>query len=97
MSSYKRNTGQRKQLRSRYKRSQAACYICGQAIDYDLKTPHPDSFELDHVQALARGGADAPDNLRPAHRHPPLQLSQTSTSTRAHRAQERRARLNGSL
>lgn len=74
MSQYKRNDAQRKRLRVHYKRIHAACYICGNAIDYDLKTPHPDSFELDHVEALARGGADAPDNLRPAHRRTTLQL-----------------------
>lgn len=75
MSQYKRDTGLRKRLRLHYKRIQAACYICGKALNYELKTPHPDSFELDHVQALAQGGVDAPDNLRPAHRSTTLQLS----------------------
>lgn len=45
------------------------CAICGRPIDYSLRYPHPMSFEVDHKDPCARGGAlyDR-GNLQPAHR-----------------------------
>ena len=45
------------------------CAICGRPIDYSLRCPHPMSFEVDHKDPCARGGAlyDR-GNLQPAHR-----------------------------
>jgi len=31
-------------------RNHVACSICGQRIDYNLRRPHPDAFELHHVK-----------------------------------------------
>ena len=44
------------------------CGICNQPIDYSLRTPHPDSFEVDHIIPRNRGGTDALDNKQAAHR-----------------------------
>ncbi len=46
------------------------CWLCGRAIRYDLKGPHPLSFSADHVREPGRIAADLlhdPSNLRPAH------------------------------
>lgn len=43
------NGYRRAQDRERLKRRALPCHICGQPIDYTLKTPDPMSFELDHV------------------------------------------------
>lgn len=64
----KRNDAMRKRARRMLAARNEACHICGQPIDYSLKTPHPRSFEADHVQALARGGADTMTNFRASHR-----------------------------
>lgn len=53
-----RMSGRKRQERN--KRILAAsdvCHICG----------HPGADEVDHVQALARGGSEDMSNLRPAH------------------------------
>jgi 5-methylcytosine-specific restriction endonuclease McrA len=34
---------------ARQKRASTVCYLCGKPIDLTLRTPHPMSFELDHV------------------------------------------------
>ena len=45
------------------------CAICHEPIDYSLRTPHPRSFEVDHIDPRARGGdLWARSNLQPAHR-----------------------------
>lgn len=56
-----------------YRRNRAAlrarrlpCAICGKPINYELRAPHPRSFSADHVDPVARGGAnDGP--LQAAH------------------------------
>lgn len=63
-----RNTAQRDRDRRAISRGYPPCWICGEAIDYTIKTPHPDSFEVDHVVALARGGADSLSNKKASHR-----------------------------
>lgn len=63
-----RNTSRRDRDRTILARHHPACAICGQPIDYRLKSPHPDSFEADHIVPLALGGTDTLDNKQPAHR-----------------------------
>lgn len=49
-------------------RRKEACHICGDPIDYTLPRTDPKSFVIDHVIPLAKGGRDALDNVRAAHR-----------------------------
>lgn len=45
------------------------CAICHEPIDYTLRTPHPGSFEVDHIDPCAKGGdLWARSNLQPTHR-----------------------------
>jgi len=64
----KRNTATRDRDRARIARDKPACHICGVAIDYTLTHLDPMSFVVDHVVPLAKGGADALDNKKAAHR-----------------------------
>lgn len=41
----------------RQKARSLTCYLCHQPISLDYKTPHPLSFELDHILALNNGGS----------------------------------------
>ena len=50
-----------------YKRDKWVCGICDKPINPKLKHPHLHSKTIDHVIPLSKGGADAPDNLQPAH------------------------------
>jgi 5-methylcytosine-specific restriction endonuclease McrA len=43
------------------------CSLCGRPIDMELKAPNPMSASVDHVIAVAKGGTDDIENLRPAH------------------------------
>ena len=67
----KRSTAIRDRFRARAKAAQAACYLCGDSIDYRIPYPHPRSFVADHIESLHRGGEDALSNLAAAHRHQP--------------------------
>ncbi|MGG7450567.1 HNH endonuclease [Plantibacter auratus] len=67
-------------MRATIKAARPACHICGKPIDYTLASPHPDSFVIDHVIPLAKGGEDALSNVRAAHRHPRLQQHQARPS-----------------
>ena len=49
-------------------RDGAPCALCGEDIDYSLRFPHPDSFEVDHITPVNRGGLDILDNKQPSHR-----------------------------
>jgi len=64
----KRNTATRDRDRARIARDKPACHLCGVAIDYTLHHLDPMSFVVDHVMPLAKGGADAMDNKKAAHR-----------------------------
>ena len=64
----KRNTVRRDNHRSVIKRGRPGCHICGKPIDYDLPWLDPDSFVVDHVVPLDKGGPDTLDNKRAAHR-----------------------------
>ena len=63
-----RNTAQQARDRARIARTKPNCHICGEPINYTLKTPHPDSYELDHIVPLKRGGADNINNKAASHR-----------------------------
>lgn len=61
-------TKDRTYLRNRRRiRNQDVCWLCGQWIDPDLKSPHPKSWTADHVTPIASGGHNHGE-LRPAHR-----------------------------
>jgi 5-methylcytosine-specific restriction endonuclease McrA len=55
-------------LKRRSRAAGAPCWLCGEAIDYDL--PHTDamSFTADHVHSLVNGGRVDSSDLKPAHR-----------------------------
>lgn len=62
-------TKDRAYLRNRKKiRNEDTCWLCGQWIDDQLKSPHPMSWSADHVIAVTRGGDNRNGELRPAHR-----------------------------
>ena len=63
-----RSTTTRDRHRSAIRRTKPPCGICEQPIDYDLKSPDPMSFEVDHVVALYNGGTDTLDNKQASHR-----------------------------
>ena len=63
-----RSTTVRDQHRSSIRRTRPPCGICGEPIDYTLKSPDPGSFEVDHVLALHNGGTDTLDNKQASHR-----------------------------
>ena len=69
-SNIKRDPTVRTRARSRFKREQLPCYLCGQAIDYSRpwSAQDPECMEADHVIPLELGGADTVENQRPAHR-----------------------------
>ncbi|AUZ88530.1 hypothetical protein CVO76_13455 [Arthrobacter agilis] len=53
----------RELIRKRWAREQRRCYLGGCYIDYEAPAGHPQSFELDHIVPIARGGALMdPDN-----------------------------------
>lgn len=62
-----RNTAQRDRDRDSIRKTNAACHICGEAIDYKLAWPHPRCFVVDHVIPLKRGGLDIRSNKAAAH------------------------------
>jgi 5-methylcytosine-specific restriction endonuclease McrA len=43
------------------------CGLCGEAIDPELKFPHPMSASVDHIIPLARGGPHTMLNVQAAH------------------------------
>lgn len=66
--SHPRNTTHQARMRATIKAARPACHICGKPINYTLTSPHPESFVIDHVIPLAKGGEDALSNVRAAHR-----------------------------
>lgn len=63
-----RSTTTRDRDRAVIRRSKPPCHLCGEPIDYSLRTPDPDSFEVDHVVPRNRGGADELTNKAASHR-----------------------------
>ena len=49
----------------------AACWLCGEPIDYQLKFPHPQSWSLDHAIPIKHNPRLMlePNNFRSAHLH----------------------------
>lgn len=68
MSNTARSTTTRDQHRRAIARTKPPCHICELPIDYALKSPDPMSFEVDHILALANGGADDLSNKAASHR-----------------------------
>ena len=64
----KRNTTQRDRDRAVIRRHKPPCGICQGDIDYTLRTPHPDSFEVDHIVPITKGGTDSLANKQASHR-----------------------------
>lgn len=62
-----RNTAQRDRDRDSIRKTNAACHICGEPIDYKLTWPHPRCFVVDHIIPLKRGGPDTRANKSAAH------------------------------
>lgn len=62
-----RNTTTRDQHRAVIRRGKPDCALCGGPIDYSLRYPHLDSFVVDHIVPLNKGGTDTLDNKQPAH------------------------------
>ncbi|GAA1959941.1 HNH endonuclease [Microbacterium aquimaris] len=85
----KRSDALRKRHRVIIARTKPNCHICGQPIDYTLKYPDPMSFVVDHVKALANGGADTLANKAAAHN--------TCNSTKRARAYAPIVRRSGAL
>lgn len=50
-----------------YARDDWTCHICGDPVNRSAKVPESDAPTLDHVIALAAGGAHHESNLRTAH------------------------------
>lgn len=48
-------------------RDGAACSLCGEVVDLDVKWPHPMSATRDHVVPYSLGGSNAAENLALAH------------------------------
>lgn len=63
-----RNTTIRDRHRSAIRREKPPCGICGEDIDYSLRSPDPMSFEVDHIIAIANGGTDTIENKQASHR-----------------------------
>ena len=72
------NGSARRSLRKWLRSQGLPCAICGQAIDYDLPSGHPLSFEVDEIRPVSRwrefgypsatAAALDRDNVQPAHR-----------------------------
>lgn len=69
-----RSTRRYKALREDFRRkcrnNDAACWLCGNRIDYDLPRDHPECFNLDHAiaKSVRPDLAEDPANFRPSHR-----------------------------
>jgi len=65
----RRNGHRERQIRARLKAIGDPCGLCGQAIDYDLPSGHPHSFEADHIVPISRQGSSFDfSNIQAAHR-----------------------------
>lgn len=62
-----RSKHQAKRMRATIARTQPACHICGQPIDYTITWPDPRCFVVDHVIPIHKGGKDTLNNAAAAH------------------------------
>jgi hypothetical protein len=60
------NTPEYRKARAELRALGLPCWLCGHAIRYDLKHPHPRSFSADHVVSPLKGGGHD-GNLRASH------------------------------
>lgn len=63
-----RSTATRDRFRRIIAKDEPPCHVCGNHIDYQAHHLHPDSFTIDHITPLNRGGTDTLDNIGAAHR-----------------------------
>lgn len=68
-----RNTTLRNRHRATIRAQRPNCHICGQPINWNAHRDQPDSFVIDHVIPLSKGGEDALHNIKAAHRHTSVQ------------------------
>lgn len=63
------NGTRRDRVRARVLREESDCWLCGEPVDKTIKTPHPDSPEVDEVTPVSKGGSPYDRrNCRLAHR-----------------------------
>lgn len=68
-SRYAENGTRRRALRTRLMASQDRCSICLLPVDKGLRTPHPESAEVDEIVPVSKGGDPlSPSNVQLAHR-----------------------------
>lgn len=61
-------TGFGRKLRKIIDRDGARCWLCGNPIDISFGPHHAMAPSRDHVVPISRGGSNAPENIRLAHR-----------------------------
>ena len=55
-------------IKAKWEASDKTCCLCGLPIDRTLRPPHPDSYTLEHLTPITRGGRHDIDNIGFAHR-----------------------------
>jgi len=68
VSQHHRDVTTRRRHREAIRRTGAGCHLCGGAIDYSLDWRDPQSFVVDHIIPLSKGGPDTLANKAAAHR-----------------------------
>jgi 5-methylcytosine-specific restriction endonuclease McrA len=62
----KRNETRRRRFRRIISANEPPCAICGHPIDYQAHHLEPNSFQIDHITPLDRGGDDVLENIQAA-------------------------------
>lgn len=55
-------------IKAKWEASDKTCCLCGLPIDRTLRPPHPDSYTLEHLTPITRGGRHDIDNIGFTHR-----------------------------